>query len=219
MNYYGFPKFTQKSAKIKEKGNRSCIGNPRVFKNHATAHKTLFIWVLASHLKPWVVSYSNPRSFLFSPFVRGNRFGTSSKWVEEGQGRPRSSRAILCHGWTRGTAGSDRWRSAMELRFLSMADRGREQEYGSLGRQRAGGSGGKVEASEWGSGERFWLSQREMEHQHMCSNGGGALCAWLARRGRVSPLETIPRTGGGWRSIQDGTLIRATSRQNLDMGL
>jgi len=28
-------------------------------------------------------------------------------------------------------------------------------------------------------------------------NGGGALCAWLARRGRVSPLETIPRTGGG----------------------
>jgi hypothetical protein len=58
--------------------------------------------------------------------------GTSSKWVEEGQGRPRSSRAIRCYGWTRGTAGSDRWRSAMELRFLSMADRGREQEYGSL---------------------------------------------------------------------------------------
>jgi len=39
MNYYGFPKFTQKSAKTKEKENRSCIGSPRVSKNHGTAHK------------------------------------------------------------------------------------------------------------------------------------------------------------------------------------
>jgi len=100
--------------------------------------------ILASHLEPWVICYSNPRSFLFSPFVERQRKpvlistggGTSSKWVEEGQGRPRSSRAIRCHGLTRGTAWSDRWRSAMELSFLSMADRGREQEYGSLERHR-----------------------------------------------------------------------------------
>jgi len=39
MNYYGFPKFTQKSAKTKEKKNRSFTGDPRLSMNDATAHK------------------------------------------------------------------------------------------------------------------------------------------------------------------------------------
>ena len=39
MNYYGFPNFTQKSAKTKEKENKSFTGDPRLSTNHATAHK------------------------------------------------------------------------------------------------------------------------------------------------------------------------------------
>jgi len=81
MNYYGFPKFTQKSAKIKEKGNRSCTENPRVSKNHATAHKyysCLHIW--------------NPGLFLIptrGPFfflLLNRRDGTGDGEVESGLG-------------------------------------------------------------------------------------------------------------------------------------
>ena len=87
-----------KSAKTKEKENRSFTGDPGVSKNHATAHKHYsFIWVLASHLEPWVVSYSNTRSFLFSPFVQrpGFRFPPEVAPAVNGWRRDREDRVAL----------------------------------------------------------------------------------------------------------------------------
>jgi len=39
MNFYALTKFNHEICKNKRKENRSCTGNPRVFRNHATAHK------------------------------------------------------------------------------------------------------------------------------------------------------------------------------------
>ena len=51
-----FQSWYTKSAKTKDKRKRLCTRNSPV---------TLFIWVLASHLEPWVILYSNTRSLLF----------------------------------------------------------------------------------------------------------------------------------------------------------
>jgi hypothetical protein len=132
-----FQSLTTKSAKTKEKENRSFTGDPGVSKNHAQPTNTIHLSLgfASGTLGCFLFQHEVLPLLSFRTETRvsiSTGGGTSSKWVEEGQGRPRSSRAIRCYGWTRGTAGSDRWRSAMELRFLSMADRGREQEYGSL---------------------------------------------------------------------------------------
>jgi hypothetical protein len=54
MNYYGFPKFTQKSAKTKEKENRSFTGDPGLFTNHATVHKHYSSESMTVQKTPWI---------------------------------------------------------------------------------------------------------------------------------------------------------------------
>jgi len=65
MNYYGFPKFTQKSAKTKEKENRSFTGDPGVFMNHAITQKH---YSYEAWLRIW-----NPELFLI--LTRGTSLG------------------------------------------------------------------------------------------------------------------------------------------------
>jgi len=87
----------------------------------------------------------------------------------------------------------------------------RKWHNGGLGECRGErGRAEEVRASDGGSSERFWLSQREMEQQQTSSNGGGALWCMAA----TSPFH---RTRGVHRSREDGT-PEGLFRDELDHG-